>query len=552
MMKRLVNCAIWACLLAASKVGAASDWPEGRIAVAIKYLAQDAVYLEGGKNLGLTPKMKLQVYHREPGETNRAVTIADLEIVSVASTSSVCRVLSSLKEISQGDTAVLSARDQEQIELKRSSRDALKYPQVVSFTEGDPIEEELREYVPRPRLPETNRVKGRLGFEYGGLSHSGSSGLSYQTGLVLRADMTRIAGTFWGFTGYYRGRLNSRRRGDETLTDLVNRTYKLGFTYNNPQSGWLLGFGRLQVPWATSLSTIDGAFMGRRAGHGLTMGLFGGSAPDPTSWRYAPDRQLAGAFVNLEAGSLESLHYNGTAGFAFNRLNWQPDRQFTFFENGLFYKRILSVYQNLEVDRLADPGETKRQMTPSRSFTTVRVQPATFVSFDVSHNYFREIPTFDPRLVGTGLVDRLLFEGLSAGIRLELPYRVAPYVSLGRSTRSGDQSPSYNKMLGIYLGRIWKTGIRADARYSKFDSSLGAGSYSSLSLTREFNEKLRIELLAGQQVFSSQLSPANEANWLGLNADWLLGHYFLGAGINIYRGNAQDYDQWFTHFGYRF
>ena len=30
-----------------------------------------------------------------------------------------------------------------------------------------------------------------------------------QNGVVVRADVTRIAGTYWNFTGYWRGRLNS-------------------------------------------------------------------------------------------------------------------------------------------------------------------------------------------------------------------------------------------------------------------------------------------------------------------------------------------------------
>ena len=42
-------------------------------------------------------------------------------------------------------------------------------------------------------------------------------------------------------------------------------------------------------------------------------------------------------------------------------------------------------------------------------------------SVDVNNNYFRGVPTFDERLIGTGLLDKMLFQGWSGGFRLELP-----------------------------------------------------------------------------------------------------------------------------------
>jgi hypothetical protein len=86
------------------------------------------------------------------------------------------------------------------------------------------------------------------------------------------------------------------------LADLVNRTYHLSLTYDNPNSHWVGGVGRMFVPWASSLDTLDGFYLGRRYGR-ATMGVFGGSAPDPTSWDYDPHRQMAGGFFNFEGGS---------------------------------------------------------------------------------------------------------------------------------------------------------------------------------------------------------------------------------------------------------
>jgi len=516
----------------------------------VKYLVPDAVYLDGGTTSGLSVGMKLSVQRKDAAGPNR-LFVAELEVVAVTSISAVCSVTRKEKDLVQGDTAYLSASDIEARDLEVSD-ESTQYLMVASFSEGDPIDEELREYVPRPPLPEINRVRGRIGVDYGGLAGLHSGGGSSRVGLLLRADVTRIGGTHWRFNGYHRGRLDSRRsRRNETLTDVLNRTYQLSFSYDNPESPWVLGLGRLHVPWASSLNVVDGGFAGRRFGRGMTVGLFGGSSPDPTSWRYAPDRQLSGAFFNLERGSFQSVRHSSTVGVALDYRNWNPDRRFGFLENSVFYKHFASVYHSLEVDKLRRDGEQTGGVVPSRSFLTVRMQPSSRVSFDISHNYFREVPTFDSRLVGTGLVDKLLFQGVSGGVRLQLPRRVSPYVSVGRSSRNDDGSDSWNVMYGVFLGEVWK-GLRLDARRSRFDSAFGEGTYTALDVTRELNERIRIDLQGGLQRVHSAGGVSNRARWMTLYVDWLLTEYFIGAGLTFYRGNGQDYNQWAVTGGYRF
>ncbi len=529
----------------------------------VKFVTPDTVYLEGGHEAGLTEGQRLIIHRDGPNESGKGTKgMAEVRIISVASSSAAAEILSSDLDIRPGDTASLSAEDVAKLKLLQADRESRKYAQVVTFTEGDPLDEEVRENIARPPLPEVNRARGRLGFEYNSIHERGSITDSSQLGFVVRADMTRLGGSYWNLSGYYRGRLTSRSTaaGQQTLNDLINRTYHLSLTYNNPASRWVAGFGRLYLPWATSLSTIDGGYLGRRVGKGITVGLFGGSAPDPTSWSYDPNRQMAGSFVNFEDGHFDSIRYITTVGVALSRVGWRPDRQFGFLENGFFYKHYLAVYHNLEADLIRNDyslndGISSRDngLAVSRDYLTVRIQPHPTISFDVSENYFRSIPTFDSRLVSTGLLDRYLFQGLSGSCRLEMPYHIGLYTSLGRSNKSGDEQNAWNQMYGITFGRIWWTGIRADARYSKFDSSFGRGAYRSLIFSRELRESLRIELQAGEQNLVSPLTGESYAWWVSSNFDWFLGlHYFLGGGYTIYRGGIQSYDQWFLNLGYRF
>jgi hypothetical protein len=519
-----------------------------RTAFRIKYVAEGAVYIDGGRAAGLAEHMTLTV------ESAGGEPVAELEVASVAESSAVCEIRRASAPLRVGETARLSVEDAQKAEILRAAG-SKRYAQVITFTEGDPLDEDVRAKVPHPKLPEVNRIRGRIGFEHNGIfDRSGAGFNSSDVGLVFRSDMTRIGGTYWNLSGYTRLRRNSRSGGarEQTLNDLLNRTYHLTLYYNNPKSKWTAGLGRFYLPWAASLSTIDGGYVGRRAGRYATIGTFAGSTPDPTSWNYNPDRQMLGTFVNFEGGSFEEFKYTSTTGVAVSRSHWKPERQFVFFENSLYFKRYFSVYHNLEADKLR-PAVSKERAAVTRSFLTLRIEPAPFVAFDLSHNYFRDLPTFDPRLIGTGLVDKLLFQGVSGGARIALPYRFSVYTNVGRSNRSGDEKRSLNQLYGVAVSDLLGTGVRADVRYTRFDSSFGRGAYKAISFSREVRELLRLEVQGGQQNFASTLTAQNRARYVNGNLDWFFTpHYFAGGGLTLYSGQAQNYVQTYFNVGHRF
>ena len=519
----------------------------------IKYVAEGVVYIDGGRGAGLAEKMKLTVRRG-----NAAEPIAELEIVSVAGASAVCEIKSTRGPLQAGDTAMLSNDDGQRSQLIRAAGSGTHYAQTIAFSEGDPVDEEVREFLPHPKLPEVNRVRGRIGFEYNGIQDQGGSGIgSSDMGLVLRTDMTRIGGTYWNLSGYTRLRFASHTLAaqQQTLNDLLNRTYHLGLTYSNPQSSWTAGFGRLYLPWAASLSTIDGGYIARRFGKMVTVGMFAGTTPDPTSWNYAPNREEAGTFVNFEGGSFEAFRYSSTIGLGISRLSWKPEREFLFFQNNFSFERYFTIYHDFEIDRAHATTErpTASGTAVARSFFTLRYEPSKYIAFDLNHNYFRDFPTFDPRLVGTGLLDKLLFQGVSGGVRFNFPYRVTAYTNIGRSNATGDPNASWNQMYGTTISDILHSGLRADFHYSHFNSSFARGNYKAFSVTRNLWESLRLEVQAGQQNFVSPASTQTRARFVNGNLDWNFAlHYFLGFGLTVYRGQAQNYNQTYFTMGYRF
>jgi hypothetical protein len=550
----------------------AGENPDLRTAFRVKYVAQDAAYLDGGRAAGLAEGMKLVVRDlpnsgavaAEGADSAAAGDVAELEVLSVAETSSVTEIRSPKRPVKVGDLAYLSSADQQTLVEKNALSATRKYPAVVSFTENDTLDDEARAEVPKPPLPSVNRARGRIGFDYiGVVNHDGSGMQSSNLGMVLRADITRINGTHWNVSGYWRGRFNSTSAGPQTLQDLINRTYHLYTTYDNPSSSLVAGFGRMYLPWAPSLDTIDGGYFGRKVSRGVTAGLFLGSTPDPTSYSYAPNREIGGAFVNFEGGSYDNFHYTSTSGGGLKMLKWSPNRPFLFLENGIFYKRVFSIYQSAQIDSqpgydYQNPdGTTAHQegtgLGLGRSFTTIRIQPHPRIEFSFNHTYFRDLPTFDPNLIQTGLLDKYLMQGFSAGTRVEIYKQIWLSADLGLSNRTSEKNNSLNQMFGITFGRLPWINMHADARYSRFSSSFGSGSYEALSLSKNLGEALQLQILAGQQNFASSLTSANISRFINGTIETALGeHYFMQAGGTINRGNQMNYDQWLFTFGYRF
>jgi len=556
-------------LLLAVAVGAQED-PVHRI-FRVKYVAEGVVYLDGGRNAGLMERQLLKVSAAgvdegsSRGEQLSADEVASIRVLSLADASAVCEILSSTREVQPGDVALLLAGADPAVAAP-AARVQRPYLQVVSFTtEDDPLEEEKRAAVPRPPLPEINRARGRIGVEYSTLmGHAPAPTTSSTVGLVLRANMSRIGGTYWNFNGYWRGRLSRRGSAQtQSVSDLLNRTYQLGFTYNNPYSSYVAGAGRLYLPWASSLDILDGGYVGLRSARGTVAGMFAGTTPDPTSWDYSPNRKLTGAFFAIDRGSFDDVHVLSTTGVAVSAIGWRAERQYAFTENTFSYRRLFTAYASMQVDAphsytAANPATPTMPVTTTfgglnRSYATLRLQPYERLSFELNHSYFRGVPTFDPVLIGTGLLDRYLFQGLSGGVRAEVVRQITAYVTLGRSSRSGDAKASLNALYGLTFADLLRTGFRVDARYSQFNSPFGQGSYEAVSVSRQMRESVRVELMGGLQTLRSTLASNSQSHFVTSSADWSPGrHVFLQTFYTWQRGGLANYDQFSVVMGSRF
>lgn len=528
----------------------------------VKHVQQETAYLDGGRSSGLSEGMTLVIKDEAKAAAKDGTggsaggPVAEIVVIGVAETSAVTEIRTPTRDIVPGDLAFLSSEDtQAQVDQQTMSA-TRKYPAVITFTESDLLDDEARAFVPRPPLPSVNRMRGLIGLDYmDTMNHDASKSRSSEIGAIFRADFTRIGGTFWNLSGYWRGRLNSFSASTQpTLQDLLNRTYHLELTYQNPQSRWVAGVGRMYLPWASSLNTIDGGYFGARIRKITTIGIFGGSTPDPTSWNYNPNQKMGGAFVNFEGGSYENFHFSSTSGVGANLLKWHMQDPFIFLENMINYKRFFSIYHSFQADRpQGNPAVPSPGAGISQSFFTVRLVPIQRLEISLNDTYFRNIPTFDATLIGTGLLDRYLFQGVSAGLRVQVVKPIALYTEMGTSSRSGDAKRSINQLYGLSFVKVPWLGVNADVHYSKFASSFAAGTYRAVSVSRTFGDRIHINVLGGDQSVISALAGNQTARFLEATTDTSIGsRFFMQGGLTFYRGRLQNYDQLSFTLGYRF
>ena len=134
--------------------------PDLRTVFHVKFVQQDAAYIDAGRNEGIAEGMKLVVVNAAPNAagTNNAspaAVVAELTVVGIAETSAVTEIHVPQRDVVPGDLAYLSDVDLQALVQQHSLSATRKYPAVISFTDDDDaLDEEARALdVPRPALP---------------------------------------------------------------------------------------------------------------------------------------------------------------------------------------------------------------------------------------------------------------------------------------------------------------------------------------------------------------------------------------------------------------
>jgi len=273
----------------------------------VKYVSDGSLYIDGGGNANLQEAMKLSLVNAPPDAWFPMPYGSGVTSTWRSSKSFPWRLFFGLRNREhqwrgQGRADGLSHARYRGRTPVRSWRPLKKrsYPIIMTFTYGDPLEEEVRTAQEQKQFQESPVGRVRAGSALTTAGSTNPAGSIKQVGLSIQSDISNIGGPYWNFKGYWRGNMNlSSAPGlgasTTTLTDLINRTYHLGFTYQSPYSPLTIGIGRLFLPWAPSLSTIDGGYL-RKKNH-----------PDRDPWVSQDPRRIRPLGATIRTSGLPEL-----------------------------------------------------------------------------------------------------------------------------------------------------------------------------------------------------------------------------------------------------
>ena len=99
-----------------------ADGQEIRTTFRVRYVASEAVYLDGGRAAGLSEGYRLTVKRRQPGEAEmEAKDVGEIVVVSLAEHSAVCEIKSHEMQFQVDDVAYLSNQDADTARMLNSS-----------------------------------------------------------------------------------------------------------------------------------------------------------------------------------------------------------------------------------------------------------------------------------------------------------------------------------------------------------------------------------------------------------------------------------------------
>ena len=111
----------------------------------IKYMSANDVYIDGGTSSGLAEgtelilKQKTSLSDEESAATSiEPGVIARLKVISVASTSAVCEVVATKRDLAKDDILSLPDSEVKKIIDKDAVGNTRHYPMVISFTAATP------------------------------------------------------------------------------------------------------------------------------------------------------------------------------------------------------------------------------------------------------------------------------------------------------------------------------------------------------------------------------------------------------------------------------
>jgi hypothetical protein len=428
-------------LAAAGLLAAAVAGQAAQAAYPVKYRSATQVYLDAGQAQGLSVGQRLRVL--SAGEE-----VATLEVEFVAEQSASCRILSEKRPVRAGDLAVPMS---DQPPPQPAPAPALPSPSEQPVSTA-PVAPAPAAYS-TPRRPWA-RASGGIALSYDRTWDDSPSHFDFEE-RTARLDLTlwELGGRPYSFAVRLRSRQQSRPgtpTSDLPRDESASRMYEMALRYEPPDGRFAWEVGRLGVGRFTGTGYLDGVVLRARLTPQLELGGFAGRRANPDGLNFSGDGQKYGAFLRFAPRGTAG-NYDARLTLARETQGGEVSREYASLEGRLGSGSRFWTYGRAEVDlnngwrQEAAGSSVQLSLLSLGSQLRLSDYGMATLSYDSRKNYW----TADNRSVSDALFDKLLHQGLRAGLSWDRPRGFGVSANVGWRLREGDspQTLSYGGSL---------------------------------------------------------------------------------------------------------
>lgn len=384
---------------------ASSARPDVQILGKVTYVSAEGVYIDVGREAGLTIGDSLQI--RRTG-----AVIATVVVNNVSSQSAAAIVLEQSTRIEAGD------------EVYGQVRIAAPSVEVKLDSANNSVPEEATQ--PRKNA----RVRGDVAVSTFRHYDQTDAGRSWsRPGVSTRLTVEDIGSAGLRVELRHRTRLYHRSRpsfdGQDT-DDWSHQVYEFGLFHDGEgvKSEW--GIGRVIAPYVRGVGFIDGVYFARAVNDNYKVGIAAGTSPDYEDSGLDFGRRKLGAYVAYETGDYRDNRLTLSAAMSTEYEKSTVSRDFLYLQGTFAKHGRWTMYHSVEIDLNRD---WRYDMAGNRFTFTNYLTSATltlhrsarlFFSYDTRKN----IRYYENRETPDSLFDERTNQGLRGGLSVHLSDRV--------------------------------------------------------------------------------------------------------------------------------
>ena len=495
----------------------------------ISYISAELVYLDGGKDLGLTLGSRLKVVR-----DNR--TIAELEVTHLSQNSSACAILSQQAAPTPGDTVFWIAPPT-QPQPTTEAEPAKPSPPVAKPSSAS------KSVKPRKKRPDRH-VRGTIAFQWFQFQDNSGFASDYdQPSLKISLRGQELMGGHYGFTIRTRTRQRANTRTDET--EYQNRIYQAAFHYQNPNARINYSLGRLISDTFSGAGYIDGGLLEAKIGGGWKGGVFGGYQPEWQDSDLRTSTTKYGTYLNYLHGDFQTGRWSSTLGWSSAYHESEIDREFVFVQNRYSKGSKFQFYQSaeLELNRGWREEKTGKSTELSSLYVFGRYQftPGFRLgaTFDDRQNYY----TYELRNRDEQFFDDLARRGLRLDFQGQITKRLRISGYWGQRERKDDTEDSEFYNLYTYWRPKHLAGLTFGLRGTAFENPTTDGESGQLRVGRFFGQgRHMIYLSYADYQYNSKIDGSERnSQWLRLESYFTLGKKWY-TSFEVEQSTGDDLD----------